>query len=113
VLPAVVVEDEIIQEVVESTKPKAESTPTTRSFSPKPLLEKVKSGACSVVDKVKSKGKAVVDRAKTLSKDVDAKKVAAAAVGIWGVAVGVGYLTAGAGNGGSAVVADAAAKLKK
>jgi ElaB/YqjD/DUF883 family membrane-anchored ribosome-binding protein len=79
--------EEIVNEVhsvIDAVEEKSES-----------VLEKVKSKLSSVVDTVISKAKSLIERCKNMSK-ADIKKVAAAAVGIWGVAVGVGYLTKGA-----------------
>lgn len=56
------------------------------------LLTSVKSKITGAVDQVVDKSKKVLDRCKSMDK-ADVKKVAAAVVGVWGVAVGVGYLT--------------------
>jgi hypothetical protein len=55
------------------------------------LGSKAKSALGPLVDKVVSRSKSAIDRVKNMSKS-DAKKVAAAALGIWGVSVGVGWL---------------------
>lgn len=79
--------------VPESTPAKKDSPSKTTKPSPQ-LFKTVKSQVTSAVDKVVEKSKAALDRAKNMNK-ADVKKVAAAAVGVWGVAVGVGYLTTG------------------
>jgi flagellar biosynthesis component FlhA len=62
----------------------------------------IKDCVTGIVDKVTSEAKSVVERVKSMNK-ADAKKVAAAALGVWGVSVGVGWLAqtvkAGASDG--------------
>lgn len=55
------------------------------------LVSKAKGTVGPLVDKLVSQGRTAIDRIKGMSKS-DAKKVAAAALGIWGVSVGVGWL---------------------
>jgi hypothetical protein len=55
------------------------------------LGSKAKNALGPLVDKVVSRSRSAIDRVKNMSKS-DAKKVAAAALGIWGVSVGVGWL---------------------
>lgn len=69
--------EETVQEVVDTV---AETT------------ENTKSKLSGFVDGIVGKSKSLVDKVKSVSKK-DAKKIAAAVVGIWGVSVGVGYLT--------------------
>ena len=63
---------------------------------PEPAVEEVvaagKSKFSELVDTVVDKSKSLLDKVKSISKK-DAKKIAAGVVGIWGVSVGVGYLT--------------------
>jgi phosphoribosylpyrophosphate synthetase len=72
-----------------------------------------KGKVAGLVDKVVSEAKSLVNRVKSMNK-ADAKKVAAAALGVWGVSVGVGWLAqtvkAGAADGGGASVGGPAKK---
>lgn len=76
---------------VKEAKTKA-APPTSKASSGDGPLASVKSAVKCVVDKVVSKSKSLLEKTKKVSKS-DMKKVAAAGLGIWGVAVGVGYLT--------------------
>jgi hypothetical protein len=69
--------------VPDEPKKKGDSAPS--------LVSKAKGAVGPIVDKLVSKGTSAIDRIKGMSKS-DAKKVAAAALGIWGVSVGVGWL---------------------
>jgi hypothetical protein len=82
--------NEIAEEVVEST----ETMTSTALKATKSLLDNVKNKVSDAVDLIVSESKNVIERCKNMNK-ADVKKVTAAAVGIWGVAVGVGYLTKG------------------
>jgi hypothetical protein len=81
-----------VEEVVEDIVVASEDMKASTVKATKSLLDSMKSKVSIVVDQIVVKSKNVVERCKKLSK-ADVKKVAAAAVGIWGVAVGVGYLT--------------------
>ena len=82
--------EEVKETVVEKPK-EVKAAPTSKSSTDGPLAS-VKSAVCSAADKVISKSKSLLEKTKNISKS-DMKKVAAAGLGIWGVAVGVGYLT--------------------
>jgi Na+/phosphate symporter len=71
-----------------------ENMASTAVKATKDLFDNMKSKVTDAVDLIVSESKNVIERCKNMNKD-DVKKVAAAAVGIWGVAVGVGYLTKG------------------
>jgi vacuolar-type H+-ATPase subunit E/Vma4 len=104
---------ETVEQVTEQVKetvakkvpkaPKKEKSPATTANGGG-VLGKVKTSLTSVVDKAVSQSKALVKRAKAMDKS-DVKKVAAAVVGIWGVAVGIGYVTNQAGAGGTVAAA--------
>lgn len=65
--------------------------PEEASSDSSTLSSKAKDAVGSMVEKIVSRSKSAIDRVKSMSKS-DAKKVAAAALGIWGVSVGVGWL---------------------
>jgi hypothetical protein len=90
--PEAVQEEEIVEEVV--PLPEIVEEVMVKETTDANLLDGLKSKLSSVVDAIVSKSKSIIERCKSMSK-ADIKKVAAAAVGIWGVAVGVGYLTKG------------------
>lgn len=82
---------EKIDEVVEETKAKVEEVVPKKETKASEALEKIKTKVAAAIGIVVDKSKEVADRAKSMSKQ-DAKKVAAAALGVWGVSVGVGWL---------------------
>ena len=84
-----VVED--VQEVYEDVQETVAAVVEKSSNKASELVSATKDKIGCVVDKVVTKSKALVDRVKGMSKQ-DAKKVAAAVVGVWGVSVGVGWL---------------------
>ena len=83
-----------VQEVVEDIVEASEGMKTSTVNAAKSLLGNMKTKVTSAVDRIVAESQNVVERCKKMNK-ADVKKVAAAAVGIWGVAVGVGYLTKG------------------
>ena len=80
-----------VEQVKETVKAETKAAPTPKSSDAGPLAT-VKSAICSAVDEVVSKSKSLLEKSKNISKS-DMKKIAAAGLGVWGVAVGVGYLT--------------------
>ena len=80
-----------VEQVKETVKAETKAAPTPKSSDDGPLAA-VKSAICSAVDEVVSKSKSLLEKTKNISKS-DMKKIAAAGLGVWGVAVGVGYLT--------------------
>jgi cytochrome c2 len=90
--PEAVLEPDV---VADESKPVAEEVkgvpvPGESKSSPS-FASKAKNAVGPLVDEVVNRGKSAIDRIKNMSKS-DAKKVAAAALGIWGVSVGVGWL---------------------
>lgn len=101
---AEVVQEVIVEPVAEVVPPKIEkmevderpssireaaSEPTKASSSP--TSPSIKTAFCNTIDSTKSKMTALVKRVKAMDQN-DAKKVAAATLGVWGVSVGVGWL---------------------
>ena len=74
--------------VTEEVSSEASKAGTFVSSKLAPIKEKVLAAVGKVVDCAKS----MIDRVKNMSK-TQVKKVAAAVLGVWGVSVGVGYLT--------------------
>jgi hypothetical protein len=83
-----------VQEAVEDVIAASDSIKDSTVKAAKSLVDNIKTKVSSAVDRVLTESKNVIERCKKMNK-ADVKKVAAAAVGIWGVAVGVGYLTKG------------------
>lgn len=73
-----------------SPTPDVNQTPQKASL-PKIKLPEFSQKISEVVGKVKDQSKKAFDKVKSISQK-DAKKVAAAVVGVWGVSVGVGWL---------------------
>jgi ElaB/YqjD/DUF883 family membrane-anchored ribosome-binding protein len=82
--------DDVVADVTETFEDIVESV-TSSGESP---IEKVKSAVASLKDTIVSKSKDVVNKIKGIDK-ATAKKVAAGAIGVWGVSVAVGFLTKG------------------
>jgi ElaB/YqjD/DUF883 family membrane-anchored ribosome-binding protein len=82
--------DDVVADATETVEDVVESV-TSSGESP---IEKVKSAVSSLKDTIVSKSKDVVDKIKGIDK-ATAKKVAAGAIGVWGVSVAVGFLTKG------------------
>lgn len=80
-----------VREVLQTTESKVKQAAPSLSPSPS-FLTKIQRQLSSAARAVGTKSKRAVDRCKNLNQG-DVKKVAAAALGVWGVAVGVGYLT--------------------
>ena len=95
-------EEPVVEEAAPTFVPPKEKTievdetPSSIKKASGSLVDSVVTKSKSVVECSKEKVSKLIDRIKTLDKN-DAKKVAAAALGIWGVSVGVGWL-AGAGK---------------
>ena len=83
-----------VQQMVEDVVEASGNMQETAVKAAKSFFDNIKTKATCAVDRVVTESKNVVQRCKNMSK-ADVKKVAAAAVGIWGVAVGVGYITKG------------------
>ena len=83
-----------VEEVVENIVEASEGLKASTAKATKSLVDNIKTKVSSAVDRIVTESKNVIERCKKMNK-ADVKKVAAAAVGIWGVAVGVGYLTKG------------------
>jgi hypothetical protein len=84
----------VVEDVVEEVAAVSESMKESTVKAAKSLVDSIKTKVSSAVDRIVAESKSVMERCKKMNK-ADVKKVAAAAVGIWGVAVGVGYLTKG------------------
>ena len=84
----------VIEDIVEDVVVASEGVKASTAKAAKSLLDNIKTNVSNAVGHVVTESKNVMERCKKLNK-ADIKKVAAAAVGIWGVAVGVGYLTKG------------------
>jgi hypothetical protein len=103
----------VIEEAVPEPEPEAVPEPEPERVAPTPVaaekkklslpkIPKIKVPDFSkkitgVVGSVKDQSKKALDKVKSISKK-DAKKVAAAVVGVWGVSVGVGWLAQNAGK---------------
>jgi DNA anti-recombination protein RmuC len=100
---------EYVEEMVEQAKEEMEYA----EEHVEKVVASTKEVSGGLVDKVVSEAKSLVNRIKSMNK-ADAKKVAAAALGVWGVSVGVGWLAqtvkAGAADGGGASVGGPAKK---
>ena len=84
----------VIEDIVEDVVVASEAVKASTTKAAKSLLDNIKTNISNAVGHVVTESKNLMERCKKLNK-ADIKKVAAAAVGIWGVAVGVGYLTKG------------------
>jgi hypothetical protein len=97
VTPPVVVRktevDERPSTIRESTEPKViNSVPTVPSTSStSSIINQTKASVQRILEQTKSKLNALVKRIQNMDQN-DAKKVAAATLGVWGVTVGVGWL---------------------
>jgi ElaB/YqjD/DUF883 family membrane-anchored ribosome-binding protein len=97
--------EDAVEDVMETMEDVAESV----KASGESAIEKVKSAVASAKDCIVSKSKAVVDKVKGIDK-ATAKKLAAGAIGVWGVSVAVGFLTKG--NSAPEVPAKKAGKFR-
>ena len=99
------VADAIPEEVIEEAEEVAETVKETV----KDVKESVFGKSSGVV---KEKIQELVDKVKSLDK-VALKKIAAGAIGVWGVSVAVGWLTKGSSSSGNDFAATSAPQKKK
>lgn len=83
---------ESVQQVMDTVQETVDTATETVTKSSNNVVTRVKSGIHGFVNAIVTKSKSLVNKTRNLSKS-DLKKVAAAGLGIWGITVGVGYLT--------------------